>query len=362
MRGGSLIAACLLFLAAAGTASAQRAATQPDFPKVPRRVFVTFVEPASEIAGPAYRAAPFFLFTAIGALQPIVRVTSPEAAQSVVRVEVIDSGRGLSVQLLESGRVVRQAEFPGGDDIALATFIDATAKEFAPEMGFVEPRVELVSGVKGAASSAALMQRARDEQQLVRPIELSATAGGLMRAFSSGNPSLSYQATPVVLAAAWYPSETFGLVGSLWTYYGTGIDFNLKNPTSSSFNPGTIRSLFVLPGIGVQYRSLGKIFASLSWVSYAGYLHLENLSSEPVGDYMATGSGSYSWYTFLDANGSRSAFVLSFHLAFDIGIAITPRLLAKTGVSLDLSPSLFTNVPVGFTEVQYLTLGLVYRP
>lgn len=352
MRRYRLAAVSLLLLAAGVAAWAQDAASQGDFPKVPRRVYLAPVEPAREVTRADYRSAPLFLYTAISAIEPIVRVARPEAAQSVVRMGVTGAGRGLSVRLLENGRVIKQASFAGGDDIEFARFIDATAKEFAPEMGFVEPRVELVGGTQGTGSSAALIQRVREEQQVARPFELSATASGLMRSLTGNSPSLTYQATPVVLDFVWYPSDTFGLVGSLWTAYGTGIGFNF----SSS---GSVRSLFLLPGIGVQYRSLGKVFASFAAVYYAGYLHMQNLTSQPLGT--STNSGS-TFVPFLDANGSRSAFVMDIHVASDIGITLTPRLMAKTGVTFDVSPDLFVNKPYGFVLLQYLTIGVVYRP
>jgi hypothetical protein len=124
------------------------------------------------------------------------------------------------------------------------------------------------------------------------------------------------------------------------------------------------RSLLLLPGIGVKYRSLGTVFAAFAATVYAGYGYVTNVSSQTLGQ-----SQNGQFAPFLDAGASTSIFYSLIQFASNIGYNISPQLAVRVGITLDLSPPIFFGSSIfGYPSqgnsffIQYLSLGLSYRP
>jgi hypothetical protein len=354
------VASVLMTLLAAGASS-----QEVGYAKVPQRVFFAPLQSVPAANDPAYAMVPDYLYTAISALQPVVRVAKEGEAQSVVRIFQSDSSRSLSVRLIEGGKVVDEASFAGGDNRALTAFIDATARSFATHLDSIAPRIDRIAPTTSDSGvDRGLVRRAEHEVALARPIELSLSAAGFLR-FLSGSSSngqvSSVQPTPVVFDFSWYPDRGVGIDVSLLTYYGTALSFGR---TQTNGLAGLSRSFLLLPGIGVRYRSLGDVFAAFSAIFYGGYGYVTNLTSDTIGSYNNTST----FVPFLSPGQSSSIFYMLIRLATNVGYVINDHFSVDGGITLSLNPRVFasatTVVPTDGNDafMQYLTLGVVYRP
>ncbi|HUZ16909.1 MAG TPA: hypothetical protein VMV68_00865, partial [Spirochaetia bacterium] len=354
------IASIMITLLAAG-ASAQ----EVGYAKVPQRVFFPPLQSPPAAHDPAYAMVPDYLYTAICALQPIVRAAKEGEAQSIVQVVASTVSRSLSVRLIEGGKVVDEASFTGGDNSALTAFVDATARRFAPHLESIAPRIDRVAPTTSDSGvDQELVRRVEHEDALARPIELSLSAAGLMRFLSGSSANgqvASIQPTPVVFDFAWYPDRGVGIDASVLTYYGTALSFGR---TQTNGSVGLSRSFLVLPGIGVRYRSLGDVFAAFSAIFYGGYGYVTNIASDTIGSY----NNSSTFVPFLSPGQSRSIFFMLIRLATDVGYVINDHFSVDGGITLSLNPRVFASassvVPTDGNDafMQYLTLGVVYRP
>jgi hypothetical protein len=332
--------------------------------KIPRRVYFAPAVIGNGAQEPLLRKIPSYLYTEISARQPIVRVDTPESANSVIRVSVGMPGPSVEVRLFDKGVEVTKVSFVSDNFTDLARYVKKTAADLAPHLGFVSPTVRRIETNGRTAGNEALIQKVRPLDRFARPIEISIDGVGFMRFLPGEVPvgqAFGFEPLPIVFRFTYFPSRSLGFDGSLLTYFGSRLTFGQASANTSS--PLT-RSLLLLPGIGVKYRSPGTIFASLSATLYAGYGYVTNISSQSIGSYR---NGRFQ--LFLTPGTSTSIFYSLMRFASDIGYNISPHLALRTGVALDLSPNIFFNSgPFGYPSqgnsffIQYLTLGFSYRP
>ena len=348
----SLVA--MLGVAASVAVSAQTQASE----KIPRRVYFAPAVVDSGVHQPEASKIPDYLYTAISAQQPIVRVDRPGQAASIIRVSVTTPGPSVEIRLLESDKVVAKVSFVAANFTDLARYVQKTAADLAPHLGFVAPEI------KRSSSSQELIQRVELSNRLARPSELSIEGIGLIRFPPSEGPpgsSFGFDATPIILKYSYFPSRSLGVEGSLLTYYGTRLSFG--ETFSNTVYPVT-RSLLLLPGVGVRYRSLGTVFATFSATLYGGYGYVTNIAGEAIGD-----NRNGQFQQFLASGASKSIFYTLLRFASEIGYNFSSHFAARAGVALELSPNTFSNTPLfGYPSqgnsffLQYLTLGVSYRP
>lgn len=333
-------------------------------PKIPRRVYFPPAAIAQGVTNPALKAVPDYLYTEISAQQPIVRVDSASAANSVVEVSVTQPGPSIVVRLVTKGVEVLTVSGTASTGTEITRLVRKAASELTPHLGMVEPVVERTNEQGKPTGNQALIQKVQLADSFARPIELSLEGPSLLRGSSatgSGIPQIGLDPVPLIVHVAYFFSRSIGIDASLFSYYGTRIGFG--RPQTSTTGPYT-RSLLLLPGIGVKYRSLGRLFATFSVGAYAGYGYVTNLLSQPVGTVTQSG-----FQLFLNAGASKSIFYTLLRFASDFGYNLSPRLALHVGVALNLDPfGLFGTNPFGYPTddssffLQYLTLGVSYRP
>jgi hypothetical protein len=329
------------------------------YAKIPQRVYFVPVQQNGGPTDAVLAAIPDYLYTTISARQPIVRVANPSNAGAVVTVSESTAKKGgVTVRLMENGREVDRSEFSGGDYAELSSFVERTAESFAKHLGFVEPKI-----VRASESTAGLIRRVQRADEYARPTELSLDVAGVLRFNPSrvaGSGALILDPFPVVFSLTRYRTRNFGFVGSLWSYYGNSFSFG---QTETSRTAGLTRSLFILPGIGVMYRSLGDVYATFSARFYGGYGYVTNTTSERIGS-----DNTGSFIPFLDPGASKSIFFMLLHFSSDVGYNLTPRLALRTGLSFDIHPTVFFGEGIlpyplqgGEFFMHFLSLGVVYR-
>ncbi len=358
-RLGALIGIALLLCCALPAFSQETSSL-----KIPRRVYFAPAVVVGNVDEPAIKQIPDFLYTAISSRQPIVRVDSADKANSVIEVAASSPGPSIEVRLLEKGALVKKVSFLGSNFSDLARFIEKTAVDLAPHLGFVEPKVEQVGGGSGATGNQALVQRVQLAEKFAKPIELSIDGLGFTRLGGGDAPpggDFGFDLTPVVLNFVYFSSRSLGLQASLLTYYGDRLSFG--TPSNSTLPGPWTRALLLLPGIGVKYRSLGTLFASFSANLYAGYGYVTNVSSQAVGS-----NQNASFQVFLNPGASASIFYMLIRFVTGFGYNLSPQWAINAGVTTNLSPAAFGNNLFGYPSngnsffLQYLTFGASYRP
>ena len=337
---------------------------EPTSGKIPRRVYFPPAVVAPGITDATLLAIPDYLYTAISALQPIVRVDSTTKANSVVEVSISDPGPSVVVRLMNKNVEAAKVSFVAESFTDVARYVEKTARDLAPRLGMVAPTVEQTNEQGVVTKNQALIQKVQIADRFARPLELSIEGPSLIRTSSggsSGSLPVGIDPVPVVFQVAYFLSRSIGIDASLLSYYGTRLGFG--RPQNSSSGQYT-RSFLLLPGVGVKYRSLGAVFATFSAAAYAGYGYVTNISSLPLGSNTTTG-----FQLFLDPGASKSIFYTLLRFSSDFGYNISPKLAAHLGVALNLNPiGIAGGTPLGYPTddnsffLQYLTVGLSYRP
>lgn len=337
--------------------------------RIPQRVY--FEPTPSELAGadPVLSQLPEYLYTAVAAIQPIVRVSDRAEANSAVTVS--RSGNAIAVQLESGGEKKASEQLSAQPNYrAITDFVDRTAKKFAPLLPLVEPKVVKVAGPEEAQTGAAreLISTVRMNDQYATPHEMTLWGAGLLTfASDSGSNSRTYAAwngLPISFDFSWFVSRNFGLVASFWSYYGDSLTFG----DVLNGGPGYVRGFFALPGVGVTYRTLGRLFAELGATAYAGYGHITNITSTTIGrDY----NGSFS--PFLAPGESRSIFYPLVSLTSSLGYNISPNFALRTSIDINFTPaSFYADSTTAYNSFVYpvhgsgiffrlFSLGLSYR-
>jgi len=364
-----LCASCLMLAALLAPAHGQ------ELTRIPRRV--AFVrEGARETLTPDQRALTGgladYLYTSIAARQPIVRVEDREAAHSTVLVVTRREGRGaqVEVELIEDGRTTETTSLllaDSGNELAEYTrFVEQTAAAFAPHLDLVEPVVE--SAELGEEEALREVVRETDyADKLDRRFELTLWLSGLSRVYHDplvDNPSTlatrDFSVFPLILDASYYLSRTFGLTFSFYFDYGDFFAFDMveEDTGGGEFEPaGRARStnVFLLPGLGVSYRTLGLFSAQFGAVFYYGAVYVD--ADDPVGPIGGAGDTGWLSYSFLSFN---SGLAWNFH----------PRVSVRTrfGFSYDIRQLIFMDSGVIPYEMSYngvffnfFALGVSYR-
>ncbi|WP_455383567.1 hypothetical protein [Salinispira pacifica] len=339
--------------------------------KIPQRVYFEPVPGGLAAQNPVLRQLPDYLYTAIAAIQPIVRVDDRAQANSAVTVVPGDGGLVLELGA-EDGSTEREVLANPEDDRLIAQAVERAARRFAPHLGLVEPKVVRVAGPEAAstASMQQLVETVRTRDRYALPFELTVRGAGIL-AFSGGGGTndrreAAWNGLPASVDLGWYITRTFGLVGSVWTYYGEDLTFGRQANTGG---PGYVRAFLILPGVGVSYRTLGNFFTEFSVVAYAGYGYITNITPNTIGRKDDTGGV----YPFLAPDESISILYPLLSFSADFGYNISQHLAVQARVGIEFTPAaIWGNSMYSFNSFAYptdgsdvyfrlLTIGLTYR-
>ncbi|MFP4564830.1 MAG: hypothetical protein ACLFRY_16140 [Spirochaetia bacterium] len=256
-------AASVLFTIALLTFFPAPAGAQEIVEKIPQRVYFSMTGeiPPIEERG-TIASLPEIYYTTVSDRQPIVRVEEPDNAHSLVEIEAeeIPGGVAVRVRLIRQGEEVYFDDFPYTGDIdVLLAFVDRSSKGMSGYLGLVEPKVIVAEEVQDAELRQ-MVQKIDFADKTAESIELTVWLNGLSRNFTYDmQPIDRFSIFPINLEAAWFPSRNIGIKAALLFDY-----FDISG--DADFVP----NLFIFPGIGFQYRTLGRIIAGFGITQYFG--------------------------------------------------------------------------------------------
>jgi hypothetical protein len=358
-----LFALLVLGMVLAAARGAPDAGAQAALDKVPRPVYFAPAqvdgslgkEGSTLIAG-----TPEMLSTSIAALQTFDRVDAVGRARSVVTVSSTPDAGGkviVTIQLLEAGVVKNKTaqSFAAAslDLSAFRTFIDQTAALFAPSLDPVTPE----SDVLKVSAQKELVQAAKETDYLDtldKRWEFTLWTTGLLRLLDSTgvNANQAYyfglDVFPLILEADWFFGRNLGLQFSFYVHSTNAFDFG-NNSRHNAFG------LFLFPGIGIIYRTLGEISAEYALTVSVGGIYLSATQGD-VRDQsgaVVLPQGSSMW----------SNFSVKLRIAPTLVWSITPTTALKAGLGFDIVfPGMFSwyrDSPLA--DFQYLCIGAAYK-
>lgn len=373
----------LLFAAAciALTAGAQESGEL-----IPRRVFVHAVETEQLSSIPPefhsmIRAIPFFLFSEINSLKPVLLSEDESEADSSLRVSVLQSEDGASVTCTVSDRgiVTSEALMRLKNDQALiesyARQIREIAEQFVPHMADVKPEVSL-ERIEQEERRSRIVKEATFAEALNRSFQLTVWAPGFTQliSFNEGRVDSSFNPpTPLHFSAdlGYYPTENFGFLFSVYFDRNDrmqlgSVDELLTDDTSDdSYEVETIRycnteNQYLLGGLGLGYRTLGRIGAEFNTILYLGILNLK-AKEDIFHIYSSESGGEYDSVLALEKGEIVDFFYSMVSLQSILSFSITKRISLKAKWSLNVDPRILN--PLWYTEpyrrgdALFMTLG-----
>jgi len=305
--------------------------------------------------------APEMLATSIAAVQPITRADSEAAARSVITVTASPSADGkvtVRVRLLESGLEKKETSkvftAPAVSLAEFRTFVIAAAAAFAPLLGPVAPEASVLK----VSSQQQLIRAAQATDyldQLDKRLEFTLWMSGLRRILDStagggGGQNTTYvvglDILPLMAEATWFFNRDLGLQLSFYFNDTNTFDYG----SGSRYNASGV---FLFPGVGFVYRTLGEISAEFAITLSAGWI----LVTATSGDVMDKNS-----VVVIPQGTSRwSSLSPRIRLSPSIMWSITPTVGLKGSIGFDfIFPGLsWYDSPL--IDLQFLSVGVAYR-
>ncbi len=297
---------------------------------IPRRVYIGI---EGDIPAGAdslvFKNLPDALYAAVSDRQPIVRVHQREEAHSVIIVsaETVEKGTLLDVTLSQrDGTVLYTSDHLfDGDFPKYLAYIEKTASETARLVPMVEPEVRIIEEVEDETVRR-MVEEIDFADQMASRFTLTLWMSGYLRDFNNfTNPIHRFTVFPIILDAAWHYNRTGGITASLY-FDSVDADFD-----------GT-SDFFFLPGIGIYYRTLGRVSAGFGLHLFLG----------PV--FRGTGTTLGSLLLFYPA----------------LAVNITPKIAVKTRFGFAVYPPMMIGQAPEIWEmnlmyVHFFSIGLSYR-
>ena len=315
-----------------------------------------------------------FLYTAVSALKPIVRADDRVKAHSVVAVAVSRSqDRGVFISVtLQDGNTTRvsadyQLESESPDLKKFSRFINDTAQAFAPFLDMISPEARPAASEEREKNLVEIVQEVEYADQLAKSFDMTLWFTGAMRLFHSSNlddPGMmsgrKFNMLPIIFDATWYFHRNIGAFFSIWFDYSDDFAFGLRTEPDpmggGDITLGKARSnnLFLLPGIGLSYRTLDTISAQFTLGFYAGAVRVEAI--ENVTGVADAGQAAWIFYALISINS-----VIVFN--------VTPSFALKAKIAginfnpMNLSGGENAVPPMDYNGVfiQFFSLGASYR-
>jgi hypothetical protein len=352
-----------LAAAVAGLSGAQDSGPVPGAAgKAPRTVYFAPARPAAVLdseGNALLRSLPEMLASSIAVRQPISRGSSAEAAPSVITVAAATAAGGrvsVTVSLLEGGTAKKTVAFESRsrslDLAALRGFVEEAASQLAP---LLEP-VDAATDLQRVMASDEYVETTRQAEylaQLDKRWEFTLWMSGFLRLIdstgmdSNGSYFFSLGVGPLIAEATWFFTRDMGVQLSLYFNQTDAFDFG-------SNSRGNASGIFLFPGIGFVYRTVGQISAEYAVTLSAGWIQV-SANNGDVKDRNGTvvvPNGSSVW----------SAISPRVRLSPALVWCITPSIALKGGIAFDIiAPGMFPwhDSPLG--ELQFLSIGLAYR-
>jgi len=319
------------------------------------------------------------VFLQAAVAEPLLRSSSPEQADSVIRTELSAEPLDVSVVLLhgveEVERVTRPLAPTGLSFAEVQELVHEATTAFVPHLGPIErslaeaeivqrsrrKEVEQILSLEDRLDSRFLFTLWASEIRAVPYTEVKDTGP------HSDETEIVFSPFPLVAELAYFRSRSFGLLTRI------SVDFNSSTPfyewRRTSAEGDQMQSawdqtdnIILLPGIGLSYRSLGRVGIDLSFIYSLGAARVTARRDVSL----------YEWYDqqerpddFL-AEGESIWFMYQL-ISFQPGLtlAITDRWALRAATSFSFDPrALGESAPYSDSAgvaFRYLQLGLARR-
>ncbi len=348
----------LLVAAVAASAAAQEKPTKVlrsvYFPPVPADAALNKDTEALIVGTPEMLAA------SIAALQPFTRADSADGARSVIAVTASPAAAGrvtVRIRLVEQGSTKTEAsrDFSGTalNLESFRAFLGDTASRLAPLLGPVDPESDVLT----AASVEQLLQPAKDTDplnQVDKRLEFTLWATGLLRLLDStgvGNSGSGFYfglgIPPLIAEADWFFRRNLGIQFSFYFNDTNAFDFGQNSRYAAN-------GIFLFPGVGLIYRTLGTVSAELAITLSAGWIYLTANSGNVVNQQSSVvlAQGSSVWSGLAGRIRISPALVWS----------MTPSIALKGSLGFDfIFPGVFPWYNSPLADIQFLSIGIAYR-
>jgi hypothetical protein len=325
-----------------------------------QRVFVEPVEleTTREVPG-IFLEAGETLFALINTAQPLIRSGREDANSAIsTTIREVDGELEVSFLLLQEGEELVKSigVIPETERLsAYREFLNRSAEEFIPFLDKVEPEV-LVKELSTDEETRAVLDEIIFNESLEKPFEATLWVGLGTKNLDGdgGNPFYLHFPFHYFSEVTWFTAPNHGLSLSLLLEYSDLISYgrNFNDDRAASDN------LYVLPGVGYTYRTIGRLSAGF----YAGVnLGLVNITAREgifndgslvlaldESEWFLTHQAimkPFVSYAFNDTWSLKTSFALYLSLLDMFGISLDDRISGEGGGGY----------------LQFLNLGLGYR-
>ena len=301
------------------------------------------------------------LFALINREQPLIR-SGPEEANTVLETRLASATDGLEVRfsLIREGEEIADsaAVIPEENRYpAYRELLAATVERFVPLLDRVEPEVR-VRELAADEETREVLNEVLFAEAMATPFEATLWAGLVAKNLSGeeGGPPLYLQAPFHYLAElAWFPAPNHGFSATFLFEYSSISSFGRD---AADNNGAESDNLYLLPGIGYTYRTLGRLSAGFYTGLNYGWVRIT--AKEDLYD-----EGSL----VLNSGDTESAFTHYMIMKPFVAYSLNETWSLKTSFSLYLSIFDMFNVPFstgiaqgrGGGYLQFLNIGVGYR-
>ena len=209
---------------------------------------------------------PAVLYSRLTRRVPLVVSGTGEKPHNTI---VLEYGETLAVTLEEDSDILDRRVYPADlvdDPLALADEFESLAADWGPLLGLVEPDISEELEIRREE----LAGEVSFEQQLMTPYQATlwipvAARQIIITDGDSGSSRWIWQ-WPLRFDIAWFFRENLGLIGSFRFEYGDHISFG----SDIDSKPLSTTNLMLMPGVGLQVRTVGRISAEFGMTMLFG--------------------------------------------------------------------------------------------
>ena len=267
---------------------------------------------------------------------------------------VMERGESLVLTLEDRDGVVDRREFPPGfpvDPSDAAAAFDELAVDWAVHLDLVAPDVAQDLEVLREELTGEISF----EERLITPFQatlwLPVAARQLVLTDGNDGSSRWIWQWPLRGDFAWYFTENLGATASFRFEYGTHISFGVNN----NQDPLETRNLILLPGLGLQLRTLGRLSAEFGISLFMGTVRI--VAEEPL-FVPSLNTGDVLW-VFYPVLSFEPSIVWSPYERWSVKFRVAEFHLGLGGMGGSESSAYGTSENT--IIMNFLQLGLAYR-
>ena len=301
-----------------------------------------------------FTGAGLTLFTLINKQQAIIEAPADEA-HSILRTLIQPGENGTNIEFIlelkEGDQISSRGVIPEtGTNPAFKEFLERSADEFAPRLSEVKPEVRIMDRPTDPETRE-ILDELMFVESMQTPFEASLWMGIATKRTSGDSGSALYLHFPFHYFGeiTWYRVPNHGFSATLFFEYSDYLE-----PVNTD-----TQELYILPGLGYTYRTLGRFSAGFFTGYSVGALRIyaeEDIVDE---DWISLPAGESEWFLF-------QYFVMKPFVAY----ALNESWSLKTSFCLfiDLTDlfefGLFPDLSYRgemAAEIQFLNFGVSYR-